>query len=342
MIMNNEFNITQTNKQFNAAEILSELGTMLKAGIPLLSAITLLSKNSSKPCLLSNIAYDLKNGIPLSVACSYHPAQFDKLTCQFILLGEKTGNLDTLVNHAAQLIKKKEKTKKDIFNALTYPAIILCVALLMITFMLIFVLPRFASIFESMGAELPLATQWLISLSSACKLIALPFVSIILVFRKQLYACLLKTTKRYPPFNSLWKQCYQLHFIRILAYCQRAGIDLHTTLTLAIESSVDSYFLKYITDIRNEITLGYSLSDALTQQQLFSQKIIELIKIAEASGELDTTLINITTELEEKQSDLFSHLSKLVEPVIMIILGVFMGGMVISLYLPVFKMGDIL
>ena len=331
-----------------------QLATMLQAGIPLVQAFDIVATGHENPGmqkLLSAIKVDLESGTTLAEALAKHPLYFDKLFVNLVHSGEQSGALETLLDKIATYKEKTEAIKKKIKKALTYPIAVLVVAVVVTAVLLIFVIPQFESIFSSFGADLPAFTQFVVGISRFVRsngvLIIIGLVAIATTFmyfkrrsRKMnefLDRALLKT----PVLGEIIRKAAIARFTRTLSTMFAAGVPLVEAMESVAGATGNIVYEIATLEIRTEVATGQRLQRAMEATELFPNMVIQMVAVGEESGSLDEMCAKVADFYERDVDDAVDNLSALLEPMIMAILGVLVGGLVIAMYLPIFKLGAV-
>lgn len=330
-----------------------QLATMLHAGIPIVQSLDIVGRGHEKIGmreLLMAVKVDVESGDTLTQALRKHPSQFDELFCNLIEAGERGGVLDALLDKIAMYKEKSETMKKKIKKALTYPIAVVIIALIVTAILLIFVVPVFEELFKSFGADLPIFTQMVISLSKWLQtywwVIAGTIASIYYTFKflKQtsdtfnyfLDKHILKTKV----IGVIVQKSAISRFARTLATMTTAGVPIVEALDSVAGTCGNRVYSDAVLAIREDVALGQRLQSAINESGLFPHMVIQMIQIGEESGALDTMLSKVADFYEEEVDNLVDNLSSLMEPMIMIILGILVGGLIVAMYLPIFKLGS--
>ena len=331
-----------------------QLATMLQAGIPLVQAFDIVAtghENPSMQKLLSSIKVDLESGTTLAEALAKHPIHFDKLFVNLVHSGEQSGALETLLDKIATYKEKTEAIKKKIKKALTYPIAVIVVAIVVTAVLLIFVIPQFEGIFSSFGADLPAFTQMVINLSLFIRtngvfimLVLVAAASVFMYFKKRsrkmnefLDRMLLKT----PIIGAIIRKASIARFARTLSTMFAAGVPLVEAMESVAGATGNIVYEKATLEIRTEVATGQRLQRAMEATELFPNMVIQMVAVGEESGSLDEMCAKVADFYERDVDDAVDNLSSLLEPLIMAILGVLVGGLVIAMYLPIFKLGAV-
>ena len=331
-----------------------QLATMMKAGVPLLQSFDIVARGHANPAvsrLLLDIRADVETGTSLSQAFKRYPQYFDKLFCNLVNAGEQAGILDDLL---ARLATYKEKTlalKGKIKSAMFYPAAVLAVAVIVTAVIMIWVVPSFKSVFESFGAELPLPTLFVIWLSD--QFVAYwPIVfggtaiSTFLFVRSwkrsaSMQAATDRLLLKLPVFGPVIMKAVVARWTRTLATMFSAGVPLVESLESVGGASGNAVYHEATQKIALSVASGTSLAVAMQQVQIFPAMATQMAAIGEESGSLDEMLRKVAEFYEEEVDAAVASLSSLMEPIIMVFLGGLIGGLVIAMYLPIFKLGSV-
>ena len=332
-----------------------QLATMLKAGIPIVQALGIVgqgNENLSMRDLLSKIKTDVEIGDSLTQALRKNPEQFDDLFCNLIEAGERGGVLEALLDKIAIYKEKSESMKKKIKKALTYPISVIAVAFIVSIILLVFVVPVFDDLFKSFGADLPAFTKMVVAMSKWMQAywwmasVILVAISFTFMFCKKRYESfnyfLDKIILKVPVIGAIIRKSAIARFSRTLATMSTAGVPLVEALDAAAGTCGNRLFRDSILKVRDEVMTGQRLQDALRESGLFPHMVIQMISIGEESGALDELLSKVADFYEEEVDNLVDNLSSLMEPMIMMILGVLVGGLIVAMYLPIFKLGEVI
>lgn len=328
-----------------------QLSTMLKAGVPLMQSFDIIANGHENPGV-SKLLYDIKNdvetGTSLSSAFGRHPEHFSDLYCNLIAAGEKAGILDNILEKLAVYQEKILSIKKKIKSALTYPIAIISIAILVTSILMIFVVPSFKSVFTSFGTDLPMPTQIVMNMSEFF-VAYWPFMllSIItfIVFMKNLFKKSEVARNRrdelilkIPIVGPIIKKAIIARWCRTLSTMFTAGVSLVDSLDSVAGASGNYIYSKATKNIQKEVITGASLTACMQEQKVFPNMMIQMAQIGEESGSLDTMLDKVAESLEEEVDNSIASLSSLMEPFIITFLGIVIGGLVVAMYLPIFKM----
>ena len=331
-----------------------QLATMMKAGVPLLQSFDIVARGHSNPSmqrLLMEIKADVEKGSSLTQAFSRHPLQFDALFCNLVGAGEAAGILENVLDRLAVYKEKILAIKGKIKAALFYPAAILVVAFLVTALIMIFVIPAFKNLFTSFGADLPAPTLIVMKMSD---FFVAYWWAILGVVGGGIYA-LLQAWKRsrkvqmfmdrvmlkLPIFGPVIEKATIARWTRTLSTMFAAGVPLVEALDSVGGASGNQVFVEATNKIKGEVATGTSLTVAMQNSARFPNMVLQMTAIGEESGSLDSMLGKVADFYEQEVDDAVDALSSLMEPLIMVVLGTLIGGMVIAMYLPIFKMGSV-
>ena len=329
-----------------------QLATMLKAGIPLVQAFDIIGKgheNPSMQLMLLSIKTNLENGDTLAESLKKNPLYFDELYCNLVDAGENAGVLETLLDKIATYKEKTESIKKKIKKALTSPAAVIIVAFIVTAILLLFVVPVFEDLFKSFGADLPIFTRLVVDMSKTLKqiwwlilgiIIAAVYIFIYFKRRSRPFNRFLdKTLLKVPVIGAILNKSAIARFARTLSTLSAAGIPLVNALSSVSGACGNIMYSEAVLKMREEVATGQRLQFAMLQTMLFPHMVQQMIAIGEESGSMDAMLAKVADFYEEEVDNLVDNLSSLMEPMIMVVLGILIGGLVIAMYLPIFKMG---
>ncbi|ANO52172.1 type II secretion system F family protein [Woeseia oceani] len=331
-----------------------QLATMLSAGIPLVQAFEIVGsghENAAMQKLIMTIKADVEGGSALAEALAKHPLYFDDLFINLVEAGEQAGALETLLDKIATYKEKTEAIKKKIKKALTYPAAVLVVAFVVTVILLIFVIPAFEDLFQGFGADLPAFTQVVIDLSKFVRdqgwmlaLAGFAAVSAFLYFKKRSRAMrefLDRMALKTPIIGPIIQKAAIARYARTLSTMFSAGVPLVEALESVAGATGNIVYEVGVLHMKDEVSTGQRLQQAMENTDLFPNMVIQMIAVGEESGSLDEMSAKVADFYEEDVDNAVDNLSSLLEPMIMAILGVLVGGLVIAMYLPIFKMGAV-
>jgi len=332
-----------------------QLATMMKSGVPLLQSFDIVGKGHSNPAvskLLNDIKSDVETGSSLSAAFRKYPLYFDALFCNLIGAGEQAGILDTLLDRLATYKEKILAIKSKIKSALFYPISILVVAFIITAVIMIFVVPAFKELFTSFGADLPAPTlvvmaisdifvQWWWAIFGSLGF-AIWFFFYTWKRSLAMQATMDRLILKIPVFGELVRKATIARFSRTLATMFSAGVPLVEALDSVAGASGNRVYYDATKRVQSEISTGTSLTVAMQNCEVFPNMVLQMTAIGEESGALDSMLSKVADFYEAEVDDAVEALSSLMEPIIMVVLGTLIGGLVIAMYLPIFKLGQII
>ncbi|PKO45562.1 MAG: type II secretion system protein F [Betaproteobacteria bacterium HGW-Betaproteobacteria-3] len=331
-----------------------QLATMMKAGVPLLQSFDIVGRgnpNASVTKLLNDVRTDVETGTSLSAAFRKHPMYFDNLYCNLVEAGESAGILEALLDRLAVYMEKTEAIKSKIKSALMYPISVVVVAFVVVAVIMIFVIPAFKSVFSSFGADLPAPTLFVIAISEF-------FVSYWwLIFggiggglyffiqawkrNEKVQRFMDRLMLKMPVFGALVEKSSIARWTRTLSTMFAAGVPLVEALDSVGGASGNSVYQIATERIQQEVSTGTSLTAAMTNANLFPSMVLQMCAIGEESGSIDHMLGKAADFYEAEVDDMVAGLSSLMEPIIIVFLGTLIGGIVVSMYLPIFKLGQV-
>lgn len=331
-----------------------QLATMMKAGVPLLQAFDIVGRgnaNASVTKLLNDIRTDVETGTSLSAAFRKYPLYFDSLYCNLVEAGEAAGILESLLDRLATYMEKTEAIKSKIKSALMYPIAVVVVAFVVVSVIMIFVIPAFKEVFTSFGADLPAPTLFVIAMSEIfVKWWWLIFGSLGGGFyffmqawkrNEKVQMFMDRLMLRLPLFGDLVFKSVIARWTRTLATMFAAGVPLVEALDSVGGASGNSVYEAATLKIQQEVSTGTSLTAAMTNANVFPSMVLQMCAIGEESGSIDHMLSKAADFYEAEVDDMVAGLSSLMEPMIIVFLGGLIGGIVVSMYLPIFKLGSV-
>ncbi|MBY6018557.1 type II secretion system F family protein [Halomonas denitrificans] len=341
-------------KGLDIAVVTRQIATMLMAGVPLVTAIEMVGRshdNESMRQLLATILAEVQSGTPLSQALRPHRRYFDDLYCDLIAAGEHSGTLDQVFDRIATYREKSEALKSKIKKAMFYPTAVIVVAVAVTVILLLFVVPQFEAIFNDFGAELPFFTQMVIGLSRFLSESWYYFFAAIIVviwlfvrghrksqkFRDKLDHSLLKL----PIIGPILDKAAVARFSRTLATTFAAGVPLVEGLDSASGASGNALYRDAVMKVKEEVIAGLQMNVAMRTTELFPDMLIQMVMIGEESGALDDMLNKVANIYEAQVDDAVDGLSTLIEPMLMVVIGGIVGGLVVAMYLPIFQLGSV-
>lgn len=332
-----------------------QIATLQTAGIPLVNGLKLIIESTeiaSVAKLVNRLKNEVESGGSFSECLRLHPQEFDELYCNLVAAGESAGNLDIMLQRIATYREKTESIKRKIKKAMYYPIAVLSVALIVTTILLIKVVPTFQSMFEGFGSNLPAFTLFVLNLSDHVQhdgiKILVTFGAIVWIsnrlyssqpfFRHFIQRMLLKL----PIFGSILQKAAVARFARTLSTTFAAGVPLPDALLLVARSSGNIKYQNAILSIRDGVSVGKRISAAMSATKTFPHMVVQMVSIGEETGSLDAMLQKVATIYEEEVDTAVDGMATLMEPLIMIVLGIIVGGLVIAMYLPIFKLGSVI
>ncbi|MDP2143708.1 MAG: type II secretion system F family protein [Gallionella sp.] len=331
-----------------------QLATMMKSGVPLLQAFDIVGKGHSNPSvarLLFDIKTDVETGSSLQQAFKKYPLYFDELYCNLIGAGEAAGILDTLLDRLATYKEKIQAIKSKIKSALFYPVSIIVVAFIITAVIMIFVIPAFKELFSSFGADLPAPTLFIMAISDFFVTywwlifggIGGGFYTFFYFWKrsKKMQAVMDRIMLKLPIFGELIRKASIARWSRTLATMFAAGVPLVEAFDSVAGAAGNAVYFDATKYIQREVSSGNSLTVAMQNTEVFPSMVLQMVAIGEEAGSLDAMLSKVADFYEAEVDDAVEALSSLMEPIIMVVLGTLIGGMVVAMYLPIFKMGQV-
>jgi len=340
-----------TIKPGDVAIFSRQIATMMASGVPMIQAFDIIAdgqKNIRFKNVLNDIKQNIEGGASLHEALGRYPVQFDELYCNLVHAGETSGVLDTVLDTVATYKERTEAIKKKIKKALFYPMMVLVVVFLVCLIMLLFVVPVFAKTFQDAGAQLPAPTQLLVTASEFMQSYWLLVIGVtvgsvvaLVVAKKRSvkFAHFLdRLSLKMPVMGNIVRNSAIARFARTLGVTFRAGVPLVEALDAVAGATGSVVYGDAVKQMREDISVGHQLQLAMKQTGLFPNMVVQMTAIGEESGALDNMLFKVAEFYEEEVSNAVDTLSTLLEPIIMVVLGTLVGGMVVALYLPIFKL----
>ena len=340
-------------KPIDIAYFARQLTTMLRSGVPLVQSLDLISSGHEKPkmqLLINHILADIEGGSTLSTALGRQPKHFDELFCSLVEAGEQSGALETMLEKIATYKEKTESLKAKVKKALFYPIAILVVATVITVIMLIYVIPEFKALFEGFGADLPAFTQMVIDLSEFLQeswwMVLFPMIGAGFAFNilkkrsKKFNRILDQLVLKLPIMGEIIDKSSIARFSRTLSTMFAAGVPLVEAMDSVAGSTGNILYREATLKMRDDASQGIQLNQAMQTTKIFPNMVVQMTKIGEESGNMEEMLNKVADYYEEQVDNLVDSLTSLMEPLIMAVLGVVIGGLVIAMYLPIFKMGS--
>ncbi len=343
--------LTNQVKRKDITVLTRQLSTMLGTGVPIVQAIKLISdshKKAEMKSILNQISMSVSAGTPISKSMKASSPFFDDFYCDLIATGEQTGNLAEVFDRLATYREKSEELRSKVVKAMIYPAMVVLVATGVSVLMLTMVIPEFEAMFKGFGAELPWFTQQVIHLShflqSYLFLIVLAifaFIFAIKMMRKSSYSFRLKTSRmslKAPILGPIFSKAAIAKFSRTLSTSVSAGIPILNSLKSTAKTAGNLHYQVAVEQVYEDTAAGTPMYIAMRNTQAFPEMVLQMVMIGEESGNLDDMLNKVATIYEFEVDNTVDNLGKILEPVIIVFLGVVVGGLVVSLYLPIFKL----
>ncbi len=337
------------------ALILRQFSTLLNAGIPIVQSLDMVGQaqvNLLGKKMLLSLKADIESGTPFSTALRKYPDNFTALTCNLLSAGEQSGTLDHMLERVAVYAEKNESLKKKIKKALTYPAAVISMALLITSGLLIFIIPTFKQVFDGFNAELPAATRAVIALSDGLRQYGwIALIGFLLSFyllknrykKNSAFVEKIDTfSLKLPIVGTILEKAAIARFARTLATTFAAGLPLVDALQSVAGATGNIIYKNATLRIRDEVSSGQKIQRAMSHTHLFPPLVVQMVGIGEGSGSLELMLGKVADFYEEEVDHTVNNLSTLLEPILMLILGVLVGGLVIAMYLPLFKLGAVI
>ena len=331
-----------------------QMATMMKSGVPIVQSLEIIGsghKNARMKKMVEEIRSEIEGGSSLYEAISKHPVQFDELYRNLVRAGEGAGVLETVLDTIASYKENLEALKGKIKKAMFYPAMTIAVAILVSAILLIFVVPQFEDIFKDFGADLPAFTKMIVAASRFMVswwwlMLGLAAGSIFafIFFKKRSPAFqhfLDKLILKIPVIGQIMHNSAIARFSRTLAVTFKAGVPLVEALDTVAGATGNSVYEKAVLRVRDDVAVGYPVNMSLKQTNLFPHMVIQMTAIGEEAGALDTMLFKVAEYYEQEVNNAVDALASLIEPMIMVFIGVLVGGMVIGMYLPIFKLAAV-
>jgi type IV pilus assembly protein PilC len=331
-----------------------QLATMMSAGVPMVQGFDIVAGGQSNPRMkdmLTNIKVDIEGGASLNEALGKYPLYFDELYQNLVRAGESAGVLDTVLDTIAGYQENIEAIKGKIKKAMFYPAAVLAVAFIVAAILLIFVIPQFETVFKNFGAGLPAFTQMLVNLSRFMVsywwlvfgiIIGAIVGFVMLLKRSHKFSHLVaRASLKLPVIGEILRKSAIARFSRTLGVTFRAGVPLVEALDSVSNATGSVVYNDAVKRIREDVAVGHQLQLAMRQTNLFPNMVVQMIAIGEEAGALDKMLFKIADFYEEEVNNAVDALSSLLEPFIMVVIGLIVGSMVVGMYLPIFKLGSV-
>lgn len=339
---------------FDIAIFTRQLATMMKAGVPLIQSFDIVADGLENPTLrdlVLEIKNDVAAGNNFAGALRKHPKQFDDLFCNLVDSGEKSGALETMLDRVANYLEKTEILKKKVKKAMSYPIAVCVVAFIVTTILLVKVVPSFDAMFSDFGAELPAFTQFVVGLSVWMQeywlTTLLTIAGLVYIFKEAKVRseafrdALDRFMLKLPIVGAIIDKSSIARFARVLSTTFSAGVPLVDALDSVAGATGNVVYRTAVYKIRDEVSSGTQLQFSMKATGVFPSMAVQMVSIGEESGALDTMLDKVASHFEDEVDNLVDNMTSLMEPIIMSVLGVLVGGLIIAMYLPIFQMGQV-
>ncbi|KXS53897.1 MAG: type IV pilus assembly protein PilC [Marinobacter sp. T13-3] len=339
---------------FDIAMLTRQLATMMKAGVPLVQSFDIVAdglENKGLQELVMNLRNDIASGTGFAAALRKHPRHFDDLYCNLVDSGESAGALEQMLDRIATYLEKTELLKKKVKKAMTYPIAVIVVAIIVTAILLVKVVPQFEALFQGFGADLPVFTQFVVHLSEWMQkwwfVVLLGIVGAIFLFREarrrsQKFSDFVdKWVLKLPIVGEILDKSAVAKFGRVLSTTFAAGVPLVDALESVSGATGNAIYRDAVLNIKNDVSSGTQLQASMRNQGVFPVMAVQLTAIGEESGNLDEMLGKVAEHYEAVVDDMVDNLTSLMEPMIMSVLGVLVGGLIVAMYLPIFQMGQV-
>ncbi|MFG6108145.1 type II secretion system F family protein [Stenotrophomonas rhizophila] len=331
-----------------------QMATMMKSGVPIVGALDIIGsghKNPRMKKMVDTIRTDIEGGSSLYEAISRHPVQFDELYRNLVKAGEGAGVLETVLDTVANYKENIEALKGKIKKALFYPIMVMAVAMLVSGILLVWVVPQFEDVFKGFGAELPAFTQMIVNLSRFMVSWWLPILIVLVgsvfgflaAYKRSptMQHTLDRLILKVPVIGQLMHNSAIARFARTTAVTFKAGVPLVEALSIVAGATGNMVYEEAVLRMRDDVSVGYPVNMAMKQTNLFPHMVIQMTGIGEEAGALDAMLFKVAEYYEQEVNNAVDALSSLLEPIVMVVIGTIVGGMVIGMYLPIFKLASV-
>lgn len=331
-----------------------QMATMMKSGVPIVGALDIIGsghKNPRMKKMVETLRTDIEGGSSLYEAVSRHPVQFDDLYRNLVRAGEGAGVLETVLDTVATYKENIESLKGKIKKALFYPVMVLAVALIVSGILLVWVVPQFEDVFKGFGAELPAFTQMIVNLSRfmvswwwlMVLILAAAVVTFIAAYKRspKMRHSMDRLILKVPVIGQIMHNSAIARFSRTTAVTFKAGVPLVEALAIVAGATGNTVYEEAVLRMRDDVSVGYPVNVAMKQRNLFPHMVIQMTGIGEEAGALDAMLFKVAEYYEQEVSNAVDALSSLLEPMIMVFIGTIVGGIVVGMYLPIFKLGAV-
>ncbi len=341
-------------KPADVALFTRQMATMMRAGVPLVQSFEIVADGLDKPKmadLIRAIKNDVAGGSNFASALRKHPIYFDELFCNLVEAGEQSGSLETMLDRIATYKEKTESLKAKVKKAMTYPIAVMVVAFVVTGILLIYVVPQFETVFAGFGAELPAFTQMVIGLSEFVQAYWLIIIAAVILSvvgfvaarrrSKGLRDAIDRMSLKAPIAGNIIEKSAVARFARTLSTTFAAGVPLVDALNSVAGSTGNSVYTNAVYKVRDDVSTGQQLNFSMRSTGVFPNMVIQMVAIGEEAGALDSMLDKAASYYEEQVDNLVDNLTALMEPMIMAVLGVLVGGLIIAMYLPIFQLGAV-
>ena len=331
-----------------------QLATMINSGVPLVTALDIIAGGIEKAPMremIVAIKNDVGGGTPLAAAMGKFPEHFDELFCNLVNVGEQSGALDILLKNIADYKERIESIKSKIKKAMFYPIAVIAIAIIITVILMIWVVPAFAELFGSFGAELPMPTRIVIAMSEFLQTwgwamlggLIVGIYLFIRIYKKSpaLRAAMSRLSLKLPVFGGIFTKGAIARFARTMSTMFGAGVPLVEAMSSVSGAVGNVVYAKAVLEMRDQVATGQPLNSAMRETELFPNMVIQMTAIGEEAGSLDSMLAKVADFYEEQVNDAIDALSSLMEPIIMAILGTLIGGLVVAMYMPIFQLGSV-
>jgi type IV pilus assembly protein PilC len=331
-----------------------QMAIMMKSGVPIVSSLEIIGSGHKNPRmrkLVDSIRTDIEGGSSLHEAISRHPVQFDELYRNLVRAGEGAGVLETVLDTIANYKENIEALKGKIKKALFYPVMIVAVAIIVSAILLLFVVPQFEEVFKSFGAELPAFTQMIVAASRFMVSYWWVMLAVVLgslfgfiyAYKRspKMQHTMDRVILKVPVIGQIMNNSAIARFARTTAVTFKAGVPLVEALGIVAGATGNKVYEEKVLRMRDDVSVGYPVNMAMKQVSLFPHMVVQMTAIGEEAGALDTMLFKVAEYYEQEVNNAVDALSSLLEPIIMVFIGTIVGGMVIGMYLPIFKLGAV-
>lgn len=332
-----------------------QMATMMKSGVPLVQSLEIIGngqKNPKMSAMVNDLRLSIEGGASIYEALSRHPVQFDELYRNLVRAGESAGVLEEVLETIATYKENTEALKGKIKKAMFYPIAVLAVALIVSAILLVFVVPQFESVFKDFGADLPAFTQMIVNISHFLVgiggvVILFGTIAAVIIFimaykrSEKLQHAIDRLILKIPVVGQIMHNAAVARFARTLAVSFRAGVPLVEALDSVAGATGNRVYTQAVHKIRDDVAVGYSVNMSMKQTNLFPHMVTQMVAIGEEAGALDSMLFKVAEFYEQEVNNAVDALASLLEPFIMVIIGVLVGGMVIGMYLPIFKLASV-